>query len=154
MGAHGRAEVDVPPGESGAALTDVLARADDDIWAVGHIHYKDPDDVAHRKPILAHWDGTEWDTTVEESDTGYDVVVDDGAGGVWIRESHWNPTYLHRAADGAVTRHTVDGGEYDLAVFGMAHVPGTHRVVAAGTAFEKGDPDEFHDYGVILGHGF
>ncbi|WP_046470937.1 hypothetical protein [Allosalinactinospora lopnorensis] len=146
-------EVELPPGESSAGFTDVLARAADDVWAVGRLHYKDEEERNHYRPLLAHWDGAEWDLTVEERDAGYDAVVDDGANGLWIAEGAWNPVLVHRAADGAEERHEMADDDYDLSIPALTHVPDTTAAVAAGTAFEKGDPDVFTDHGVVFGHG-
>src|SRR5690606_17842882 len=131
------------------------AVAEDDVFAVGR---------KGAQPGVDRWNGTEWQEMelpeVElpggESDATFNDVVapaEDGRGGLWSEDGGWNPVFVHRAADGATTRHEVDGGKYDLSVTSLASVPGGHGAVAAGTAFEEGDPDVFTDHGVVFGTG-
>ncbi|RNL86411.1 hypothetical protein [Halostreptopolyspora alba] len=146
-------KVELTGGEASASFEDAYARSADDVWAVGGRHHKDADDTNNYQPLIAHWDGSEWEVTLEEGGVGYDAVTDDGAGGLWIERSHWNPVMLHRDADGTVTEHELTDDEYDHSVPALEHVPGTTAAVAAGMAHVKGDPDELTDHGRIFTHG-
>ncbi|MBB4930905.1 hypothetical protein F4561_001725 [Lipingzhangella halophila] len=147
-------EVDLSVGgEASASFDDVYAHSADDVWAVGDLHYKDSDETNNHRPLTAHWDGTEWEVTVEEHAGSYAAVTGDGAGGLWIEKSAWNPVMLHRAADGTVTEFELAGEDYDYSVPALEHVPGTTAAVAAGTAHVKGDPEEITDHGRIFTTG-
>src|SRR5690606_8840205 len=147
-------EVELPGGESDATFNDVVAPAADDVWAVGHVFWKDGEEKNHYRPLIGHYDGESWTVRADgEAEGSYVAAAEDGRGGLWIEDGGWNPVFVHRAADGATTRHEVDGGKYDLSVTSLASVPGGHGAVAAGPAFEEGDPDVFTDHGVVFGTG-
>ncbi|MDA2807551.1 hypothetical protein [Nocardiopsis suaedae] len=144
--------VELPPGESDAVFTDVLARSADDVVAVGHVFWKDGDDENHYRPLLARFDGESWSVEKGEESGTYDKVADDGDGGLWVVKDGWNPTMVHIAADGTTTGQPLSDEKYDLSTGALDAVPGGGAVVV-GTAFEQGDPDVFTDYGFVYGTG-
>ncbi|RCV56703.1 hypothetical protein DEF23_01700 [Marinitenerispora sediminis] len=146
-------EVDLPGGEPSAGFTDVYARAADDVWAVGDIHYVDDDERNRYLPLLAHWDGTEWTVETGESEGRYSGVTDDGAGGLWIKDGSWDGDLVHRTADGELTRYTPTQDGYELHIPKPTAIPGTTSVLAAGQAYPEGDPDVPVGYGVVFAYG-
>lgn len=146
-------EVDLPGGEASAVFEDVFARSTDDVWAAGGVSWKDGDEVNHERPLLAHFDGDAWSIVETEGDSSYDAVADDGSDGLWLNEGSWNPTFVHRTAEGETSRQRLTDEKYDLSIPTLAHVPGGTGAVAVGTAFEQGDPDVFTDHGVVFGTG-
>lgn len=145
-------EVDIPGGEPGATFNDVLVRSADDVLAVGHISWKDADEINHQRPVLGRYDGTEWTVRVADHAGSYNAIVDDGEGGFYLAEGHWNPTLVHVPADGASTRQQLLADDHDVTVNALAHVPGA-GAVAVGTAFDKGDPDEPTSHARVYGTG-
>ena len=145
-------EVDIPGGEPGASFNDVLVRSADDVLAVGHISWKDDEERNHQRPVLGRYDGTGWTVRVADHPGSYNAVADDGEGGYYLAEGHWNPTLVHVPADGAGTRQPLADDDYDVTADALATVPGA-GAVAVGTAFDKGDPDEPTSHARVYGTG-
>ncbi|MFC7330312.1 hypothetical protein [Marinactinospora rubrisoli] len=143
-------DVELPGGEPSAAFDDVYARAADDVWAVGSIHYVDDDERNRYLPLLAHWDGTEWTVQTGDEEGEYTGVTDDGAGGLWLKDGSWDGDLVHRAADGELTRYTPTQEGYELNIPKPTAIPGTTSVLAAGQAYPEGDPDVPVGYGVVF----
>ncbi|WP_017558956.1 hypothetical protein [Nocardiopsis baichengensis] len=145
-------EVDLPSGESDAVFTDVLARSADDVVAVGHLFWKDGEDMNHHRPLVGRYDGREWTVETGGEPGSYTAVADAGDGGLWVVDRGWNPVMVHIAADGTTTGQPLSDEKYDLSMAAVDTVPGG-GAVAAGTAFEQGDPDVFTDHGFVYGTG-
>lgn len=146
-------EVDIPGGEPGASFNDVLVRASDDVWAVGDISWKDPDEHNHQRPVLAHYDGTEWTIEVGDEEGSYEAVADDGRGGLYLVDGHWNTVMEHRTADEERTRQELVATDHDIVFLGLASVPDGAGAILATVAMDKGDPDEPTDHGRVYGTG-
>ena len=146
-------EVDIPGGEPGARFNDVLVRSADDVWAVGNISWKDSDEITHRRAVVAQYDGTEWTVEVGEDEGVYEAVADDGEGGLYLSDGHWNPVLEHRTADGVTTRQEIVGEEHDINLGGLASVPDGAGAVLAASAHVRGDPEEPTDHGRVYGTG-
>lgn len=146
-------EVDIPGGEPGASFNDVLVRASDDVWAVGNISWKDADEHNHQRPVLAHYDGTEWTIEVGDEEGSYEAVADDGGGGLYLVDGHWNTVMEHRPADEERTRQELVATDHDIVLRGLAGVPEGAGAILATVAMDKGDPDEPTGHGRVYGIG-
>lgn len=146
-------EVDIPGGEPGAAFNDVLVHSADDVTAVGAISWKDSDEINHQRPVVAQFDGTEWTVEVGEDEGSYEAVTDDGEGGMYLSDGHWNPVLEHRTSDGQVVREEITAEDHDIVLGGLDGFPEGGGAVLATTAVDKGDPEEPTGHARVYGTG-
>ncbi|MQY07132.1 hypothetical protein [Actinomadura macrotermitis] len=133
-----------PPGAARggrAWLTDVVALSPAEAWAVG---------ATATAPLAERWDGRSWAPVPVPGLKGrFDTVAGDGRGGVWAggEDDGGRPIAAHWA-DGRwdVSRPPVpdpsgdDADSGPAAVLGLARVPGTTRMTAAGSYGRHADP--------------
>ncbi|WP_328467428.1 hypothetical protein OHA21_48995 [Actinoplanes sp. NBC_00393] len=103
-----------------ARLLSVAARSANDVWAVGTI-----DDSYTRQPLIMHFNGQSWrQIAAPVSNAPLQTVAVDAGGTVWIAghdETRRLALYLSYRAG----RWTVERGTGDLAISGLAAIPGT-----------------------------
>ncbi|WP_329255896.1 hypothetical protein OG417_15260 [Actinoallomurus sp. NBC_01490] len=135
--------VSVPTG-GWAALHDVIALSSTNVWAVGGVEShcgEDGDDVC-AKPLVMHFDGTKWTSTVEAQAADkhpYRKVASDGAGGVWlVRDSAYDPTLVHEAGGQRTEVPVPRPAGSEIAVADLAAIGTT--VWAAGEASPLNEP--------------
>lgn len=144
---------DMPVDRADAYFNDVLARSEEDVWAVGAVTWQDDDEHHHHRALVAHYDGTGWSVEVGEDEGQYESVADDGDGGLYLVDGHWESVLEHRTAGGRSTRQPLTDDDHDIVVNAVAAVPGPAGAVAVGSAFDQGDPDEPTSHARIYGTG-
>lgn len=128
----------VPVPSAGAhqvELTDVVTAAGG-LWAVGR---------ADTRPLVLSWSGGAWQEAplpTTAAGTRINAASDDGHGGLWlageVRQGRdAEPFFAHRRAGAWST--SSPSGLAGSALRGIAHVPGTATMWAAGRYFRTGD---------------
>ncbi|MEV0583135.1 hypothetical protein [Nonomuraea sp. NPDC050310] len=119
----------LPPLEF-AELADIVALAEDDVWAVGAIVVRRDGVRSLREALVLHWDGTAWRRVQHRpAATGFTAAAPDGTGGLWLAtESAEGPDTLTRHRRGAW--ESVALGLPKAQVKGLANVPGSTRMWA------------------------
>lgn len=123
-----------PPQLAGeeAGLTAVLPLAADDVWVVGHGRSA----TGVHEARSYHWDGSAWREVPMPANVHLrGALAEDGAGGLWAT-ADWRGV----RGDAGLVRYT--GGAWEWApalpgssthLDGLARVPGTSTLIAAGT---------------------
>ncbi|MBO3752857.1 hypothetical protein J5X84_42985 [Streptosporangiaceae bacterium NEAU-GS5] len=112
-------------------LSALTAVSSQEVWAVGYIR------LPWKKPlsVVLRWDGRRWVMPAQPDGWIYlTAVASDGHGGIWVGADFLagDPSVLH--FDGSRWTYEVPPKTVPAAtVFDLAHIPGTDRVVAAGS---------------------
>jgi hypothetical protein len=119
-----------------ARLTGVWARSATDAWAVGTIDYD-----SAPKPLIMHWNGTDWQRVTAPVAAGrLGTVAGDAQGNLWVSGINPVPPYI-RYPGSLTLRYT--GGQWstvygpkvndnDPYLAGLANVPGTSTFWGVG----------------------
>ncbi|WP_283139052.1 hypothetical protein [Rhizohabitans arisaemae] len=126
-----------------AEVNDVVALAEDDVWAVGAVTENVCcDEWKSHRAIVLHWDGKSW-RLVETGAGPVELrkVAPDGSGGIWITaQPAGRSAFLLHHAKGRWTRHGMPmrPGEPEIELKGIANVPGTKRMWAVAETVPPG----------------
>ncbi|MEU9884767.1 hypothetical protein [Sphaerisporangium sp. NPDC051011] len=96
--------------DPGALLSDIVALAADDVWAVGTVTTNlCCDQWVHHREVVMHWDGRSWrllDLKIRGTDLGEGVP--DGEGGLWISaRREGEPLIMLHHRDGRWSKRTL-----------------------------------------------
>ncbi len=137
-----------------ATMRDILALSTDNVYAVGGMEWacgEDGDDIC-AKPIILHWNGKAWSSTVmAQTYTSFLRVTSDGAGGLWLLLGGWDPNLWHISGDSVTNVPAPRPAGHDINITDLATLGTT--IWAAGAEYPEGDPDDPTGNGLYLKTG-
>jgi hypothetical protein len=137
-----------------ATMRDILALSSDNVYAVGGMEWAcgEDGDSSCSQPIILHWNGKAWSSTVlAKTYASFLRVTEDGAGGLWLLIGGWDPDFWHVVGNSVTHVTAPRPAGHDINITDLATVGST--IWAGGVAFPEGDPDDPTGNGLYLKTG-